>query len=83
VAALALQRFEQAATAAKDNRAKAVFKAAAGHVNERFLGDTEAAIASYRAAAQANPDDKGVRERLTRLENSYAVFRARVPANKR
>lgn len=83
LATQALQRFEQAAATTRDNRAKATFKAAAGHVNERFLGDTPAAIASYRAAVEANPGDKGAREQLTRLENSYAQLRARVPANKR
>lgn len=83
LATQALQRFEQAAAATRDNRAKASFKSAAGYVNERYLGDTAAAIASYRAATEANPNDKAAKENLTRLESSYALLRARVPANKR
>lgn len=83
LATQAIQRFEQAASAARDNRARATFKVAAGQVQERFIGDAPAAIASYRAAVAANPDDKGAKEHLNRLENSYALLRARVPANKR
>ena len=83
VARSALQHLEQAATLAKNDRTKASAKATAGYVNERYLGNTAAAIASYQAAVQLNPSDPAAKEHLDRLQNSYAILQTRLQAKKR
>jgi len=84
--AQALQRLndaEAAARGANDVKAQANARATAGHLHERYRGDTAAALASYQAALQLDPTDKGTREALERLQQSDAVLKARFEKGKR
>jgi hypothetical protein len=52
----------------------------AAFLHERYSGDLASAVAAYRAALQAKPDDAPAREGLVRLEQSLAIFEERVRA---
>ena len=50
----------------------------AGFIQQRYVGDPAAALASYRAALALSPNDKSIKENLDRLEKSDAILRARL-----
>lgn len=58
-------------------RMQASAKTAEAVVHERYRGDPNAAIASYRAALALQPDDLMTQETLGRLERSLAILQAR------
>jgi hypothetical protein len=71
---LCLQHLDQAATLTKDNRQKAQAKAQTAFIQLRYNGDMDAAITSYEAAAQLNPDDRGIQESLNQLQQTRATL---------
>lgn len=73
-----LQHLSQVETGSTDSRVKANAKAMAGFIQQRYVGDPAAALASYRAALALSPNDKSIKENLDRLEKSDAILRARL-----
>ena len=78
VARRSLNDFAEIARKSTDARAKARARLSAGRVHERFLGDAEAAITEYRAALEADPEDKAARESLEQLQDRYAKLQERI-----
>lgn len=81
----ALQHFDDAAARSRakgDAAAESSARMSAGFVHERFRGDPASALASYRAAVQANPSDRAAKEALVRMEKSLANLRARLDGRK-
>lgn len=80
-----LQHLDEAAELARrsgDTRGQADAKSTTGFLHERYRGDPNSAIASYKAALQLQPNDRGIREALTRLEKSLAILQARARSRK-
>jgi hypothetical protein len=75
--ASALQHLQQAEQLAANPQQKASARALAGLVQERFIGDQTAALASYRAALALAPDHPGAQRAAERLERLQAVVAAK------
>jgi hypothetical protein len=81
--ARSLRHFDEAFARARDDGdqpGQAAAKVNAAFLHERYSGDLASAVAAYRAALQAKPDDAPAREGLVRLEQSLAIFEERVRA---
>lgn len=76
IVARALQHLATAETLTNDPRQKASIKAFTGRIQERFVGNHAAAIASYRAAVAFSPEHaqaKAAADRLQRVEDKLAA----------
>lgn len=76
ITARALRHLADAEPIARDAQERASVFALAGLIQERFVGDHAAAIASYRAAAQLNPEHPRARASADRLEQARAAVTA-------
>lgn len=76
----ALQHLAMAEAAAKDSRTKAQAKSQAAFIQLRYRGDLSTAIATYEAAAQLDPGNRGIQEALARVKETSALLEARVKA---
>lgn len=80
LAVQSLQHLTDVAAIAKDNATKSKAKSGSAFIQDRYLGDPTAAIASYQAALQLTPNDPAVKEALDRLQKADANLRAKIRA---
>ncbi len=83
LASRAVFHLTQAEQLSRDPRAKAAARSLIGFVQERYLADRAAALASHRAASQLAPKSARARETVERLERTDETLRARVPGGGR
>ncbi|HVX57457.1 MAG TPA: hypothetical protein VHA37_07030 [Candidatus Saccharimonadales bacterium] len=79
----AIDHLHQTLAAASDVRTLSRAHANIGYLDEQFVGDVPAAIASYQAAILADPKNKQAREALARLQMMDANLRVKLKANAR
>lgn len=65
-----------------DKKRQAHAKLLSGVVHERFTGDVNLALAAYKSAIDADPDNESAKEAYDRLEQSLAILNLRVKAAK-
>jgi hypothetical protein len=81
LASRALQNLAQAETYAKTAAVQAQAKTLAGMIYERYFGDTDSALASYKAASQLSPGTADrAQEAAERLKRSDDNVKARLAA---
>lgn len=66
----ALQQLQVADTPAQDAPTRAAAKTLAAWIYERYLGDSDSALASYQAAAQLDPANAKANEAATRVKGA-------------
>lgn len=74
----AIQHLTQADTLTSDVRTRSAAKAQIGFIQERFLGNSAGAIASYQAAAQLAPKSTAAKEAADRLKRKDDMLKGRV-----
>jgi tetratricopeptide (TPR) repeat protein len=77
-----LLHLDQAKGLTRDVRTQARAHALAGLIQQYFIGDPTAAIASYQAALQLAPDDAPTQEALDQLQKADANLRAKIHPGK-
>lgn len=68
----ALRSLEKADALASEPNLRAGIRQQTGFIQERYVGDLAAAKTAYRAAAQIAPNDRALKERLKRIDDTEA-----------